>query len=499
MRESDLIPYIDEDGSRKVVTFATDLLFHNTGGWHYVYENTTLSSVDVVGDNRIILKDGVTLTVPNGIHVEGTLTIYGQDNQSGRIVVSTNSNNAPAIGGEGASIVINGGSIDVHGGVGYRKEGVIGEINAYADGREMPLRETGAGIGGKGADVTITGGTVVAEGGYGGAGIGGGGATAKGGKDGKAGGEISIRGADTRVSSSSVYGAGIGSSGAEVGINNGNGAPGGTITIDDGYVCAVSAKSGAGIGGGCKGTAGSVTINGGYVVASGGSFKYSWIEQNGFGSNDSPIFDNADDSQFYGMIADLVLEWMFSAEYSGAGIGGGSHQGDGSVRINGGTVVAIGGQNVCSAIGWGKDGSHTIDLGIYEYSKTTYGNLNSDGDIAVEGVVYGGSNGVPVAKNNTYAKIEPCEHFIYFDMGGILPDPAPLKLTGAIIAAMPSLAGAVGYFFDGWFTDAGFTTPFDPDAPITDWDKERQHISDHQSGNSGNRQRQAVDRYRRGR
>ncbi len=350
MRESDLIPYIDEDGSRKVVTFATDLLFHNTGGWHYVYENTTLSSVDVVGDNRIILKDGVTLTVPNGIHVEGTLTIYGQDNQSGRIVVSTNSNNAPAIGGEGASIVINGGSIDVHGGVGYRKEGVIGEINAYADGREMPLRETGAGIGGKGADVTITGGTVVAEGGYG-----------------------------------------------------------------------------------------------------------------------------------------------------GAGIGGGSHQGDGSVRINGGTVVAIGGQNVCSAIGWGKDGSHTIDLGIYEYSKTTYGNLNSDGDIAVEGVVYGGSNGVPVAKNNTYAKIEPCEHFIYFDMGGILPDPAPLKLTGAIIAAMPSLAGAVGYFFDGWFTDAGFTTPFDPDAPITDWDKERQHISDHQSGNSGNRQRQAVDRYRRGR
>ena len=61
LKESDLIPYIDEDGSRKVVTFATDLLFHNTGGWHYVYENTTLSSVDVVGDNRIILKDGVTL------------------------------------------------------------------------------------------------------------------------------------------------------------------------------------------------------------------------------------------------------------------------------------------------------------------------------------------------------------------------------------------------------------------------------------------------------
>ena len=61
LKESDLIPYIDEDGSRKVVTFATDLLSRNTGGWHYVYENTTLSSVDVVGDNRIILKDGVTL------------------------------------------------------------------------------------------------------------------------------------------------------------------------------------------------------------------------------------------------------------------------------------------------------------------------------------------------------------------------------------------------------------------------------------------------------
>lgn len=592
LRESDLIPYIDEDGSRKVRTFATDLLSRNTGGWHYVYENTTLSSVDAVGDNRIILKDGVTLTVPNGIHVQGTLTIYGQDNQSGRIVVSTNSNNTPAIGGESAEIVvnggqitfttgpesgdqkrsdgiggsnstvtinrgkvtgsayfnaiggdnstvtINGGSIDVKGGVKHRYKGKIAEIDTFGDGRQVPMRGTGAGIGGNRADVTITGGTVVAQGGYGGAGIGGasganglitisggkvtasntplkesyantngsaaigaglnsaqgaeiritggiiqavsygsgagigaGGPTARVGTDGKGCSVIRISGEDTCVTATSIYGAGIGSSGAEVGLNNGSGAStNGSITIDGGRVCAISSKSGAGIGGGCKGIGGIITINGGYVISSGGSYSYSWIKENGFGSNDSPIFNDDAEAAFYGMIADLVLDLIFSGDYSGAGIGAGSNASGGVVRINGGTVVAIGGKNVCSAIGWGKNGSHAIDLGIYEYSKTTYGNLNNDGDVIENGVVYGGSNGVPVAKNNSYAKIEPCEHFLYFDLGGILPDPAPLKVTGAIVTAMPSLAGAIGYIFDGWYEDAGFTTPFDPDAPITGWE-----------------------------
>ena len=149
------------------------------------------------------------------------------DNQSGRIVVSTNSNNTPAIGGEGASIFINGGQItfttgpesgdqkrsdgiggsnstvtinrgkvtgsayfnaiggdnstvtinggyiDVKGGVEHRYKGKIAEIDTFGDGRQVPMRGTGAGIGGNWADVTITGGTVVAQGGYGGAGIGG--------------------------------------------------------------------------------------------------------------------------------------------------------------------------------------------------------------------------------------------------------------------------------------------------------------------------------------
>lgn len=58
-----------------------------TDGWYYVTQNTGLWRVSVKGDVRLILADGVTLSVSDNIDVPigSSLTIYGQENQTGTL------------------------------------------------------------------------------------------------------------------------------------------------------------------------------------------------------------------------------------------------------------------------------------------------------------------------------------------------------------------------------------------------------------------------------
>ena len=294
-------------------------------------------------------------------------------------------NESAGIGGNNARVTITDGTVKTEGGFGGAGIGgsagpngviTISGGHVFATNAEMdsPIycQNSAAAIGAgansaQGGKITISGGTVEARSrGYG-AGIGGSGSGGYGtghfwAEDGKNGGEIEISGADTEVVAASVYGAGIGSGGAEVGINNGRGADsGGNITIYDGHVYALSSGSGAGIGGGCKGKAGTINIKGG------------WLQENGMGD----FFDTSDQG-LYNIIANLVINWLFYDDYAGAGIGCGSHAGEGTVNISGGTVIAMTGDKNCSAVGWGLEGPHNVSVTVYEDSKTTYGTRKKD-------------------------------------------------------------------------------------------------------------------------
>ncbi|MCQ2127854.1 MAG: hypothetical protein MJZ08_00265 [Bacteroidaceae bacterium] len=119
----------------------------------------------IQGNVNLILADGAKLTVTGdvnnaGIQVSGegySLTIYGQDNQSGQLI-TTGTSYAAGIGGgtkgNGSNITINGGAITATG-------------DNYAAG-------IGGGNNGDGSNIIINGGKVTANGGNCAAGIGGG-------------------------------------------------------------------------------------------------------------------------------------------------------------------------------------------------------------------------------------------------------------------------------------------------------------------------------------
>ena len=140
-------------------------------GWWVVEKDTTINQrVMVAGDVRLILTDGVTLTVNGGVQVaEGNrLTIYGQQLGSGALKTispeTTEDNPAETGAGIGGAYVENGrgnaGEIIIRG----------GHVTAVAGMAGC------AGIGGGtegSAVVTITGGTVTGTGCWNGPGIGG--------------------------------------------------------------------------------------------------------------------------------------------------------------------------------------------------------------------------------------------------------------------------------------------------------------------------------------
>ena len=250
--------YVDIDGVLKTAEECLEISSTTKTletGWYVVKKSTPIdSTVTVSGDVKLILADGVTLTVNGtaykaGINVTGdnSLTIYAQENGTGALTVTGGSDSA-GIGGNRQQSC---GTVTIVG----------GNVTARAFGSSLEGAGIGGGSRGDGGTVTIYGGTVVAETQYAssyGAGIGGGGGTSTAAGNG---GTVTIYGGNV-TATATCKGAGIG------GGYYGNG---GTVTIYGGTVVATSGESGAGIGGGMSGNGGNVTIEGGFVTATAGS------------------------------------------------------------------------------------------------------------------------------------------------------------------------------------------------------------------------------------
>ena len=380
-------------------------------------------------------------------------------------------------------IEINGGYVEARGGggggsgIGGGYDGANGDItitngSVYAYHFKVKgtnaFSKSGTGIGAgdgkeQGGIITITGGTVLAEG-YDGAGIGGGGYDIYGSNGGHAGGKIIISGGN--VVATSYNGAGIGGGGSNDMGGTGNG---GNITINGGRVTAVSYMKGAGIGGGNDGDSGTVTINDGYVFAVGGKYSKDWFDAAVDIYNNAEYYSDMNTSESLDagiLVGALLLGFLQSGDWGGAGIGGGDGHSGQTITINGGTVVATSGMNTAHAIGKGNDGDEDGDVSVYEYSKTTYADLNDDGSIGATTVVYGGAAGAAAATSHAYAKIEPGECTVTFEMNGHGIAPATQIVTRGQKAERPDDPEAEGWLFDDWYTDNTFATRFDFDAPI---------------------------------
>ena len=203
--------------------------------------------------------------------------------------------------------------------------------------KEYPQTEQGgAGIGGasdygNATNITITGNAdVSAAGGYYAAGIGGG-------KYGDAT-NIIISG------NAKVAAAGSGSGGA--GIGGGDFGTGGVLITDHADVTAYGGNQGAGIGGGAS-CGGSVEISGNAKVTAVGANGSAGI---GTGFHNAMVKpDREDINVTISKNADVTAV----GSYEGAAIGNGAYcwQGKTTINITGGTVTAIGGEKLTSAIG----------------------------------------------------------------------------------------------------------------------------------------------------
>ena len=235
-------------------------------GWYVVDSDVTIEEfIDITQTVNLILCDGCTLTVSEGISVSestASLNIYSQSAGTGELI-------ATAYSGAGIGNRDSGDSnsnITIHGGTVTAMSGMGGA-------------GIGGGNGGAGGNLTIYGGTVTATGGYEGAGIGGG--------DGGAGGNLTIYGG-TVMATGGIAGAGIG---------GGENGTGGEITIYGGTVMATGGENGAGIGGSYYGAGGTVTIHGGLVIAEGRGTAGIGC---GAGSDDNGNFTVADGLIVYG-------------------------------------------------------------------------------------------------------------------------------------------------------------------------------------------------------
>ena len=321
--------------------------------------NVTVSArITVTGSAALILVDGVTLTVPEGIRLSSgnTLNVYGQSADSGKLLINavtdlnagiggnssetvgilnvyggdievTGGRNSAGIGGgyhgSGGTITISGGSVKATGcdgaGIGGGQGGSGGTIKV-SGGSVNAYSYYGAGVGGgkdgSGSEITISGGSVTANGGNNSAGVGGG--------FGGAGGTVKIT-SGTVIANGGKNGAGIG---------GGSGANGGIITISGACtVTATGGDNGAGIGGGSGGSGGEITVSGGSVTAYGGKTGA------GIGSGSKSGTDGVNGGTI--KIENGVVYAL--GKIGGAGVGGGNYAPGYSITVSGGEVTAIGG------------------------------------------------------------------------------------------------------------------------------------------------------------
>lgn len=221
----DEVPYVYTDGTTRTVERYTvvtpgenDWRYATFGGrgWYAVFGNVTVKGrIEVNNNINLILCDGATLTVEQGIGVGqySSLTIWSQSGGSG-VLNAVGTESSAGIGSYKVDDFTykSGGAITINGGV----------INATAGASSTAI---GGGASGLAESVTINGGNVTARG-------------------------------------ASWY-SGIGDTG--------------TTTINDGTVTAYGGSGGAGIGGGWDDGCGNITINGGTVTGYGGDYGAAGI------------------------------------------------------------------------------------------------------------------------------------------------------------------------------------------------------------------------------
>ena len=340
-----------------------------SGGWYVLDGSLTFGNrITVSGNVRLILTDGMTLTAEKGIRVpEGaTLRIYGQTNDSGKLIATAGGYNA-AIGSndedDGAedaagTIIIYGGTIEATGdsdaaGIGGGNEAGGGNVTVYGGTVTATGGDYGAGIGsgdepenGSAGSYTQYGGTVTANGGKEAAGVGGG-------NDGD-GGTVTIWGGKLEAT-----GLGWGREAGGAGIGGGDDGDGGVVTIHGGDVTAQGGYFAAGIGGGEHGITGTVTINGGEVKATGGDLGA------GIGTGDGKLHTEMNENT--GSVTINGGRVYATGGYNGAGIGGGNEAGGVTITIHDGYVNAKGGGrlNAGAGIGSGYESGINADITIY--------------------------------------------------------------------------------------------------------------------------------------
>ena len=139
-----------------------------SNGWFVVNGEVEIAgSITFKGDVKLILCDGAKLTANGGIKAEHSfdenysLTIYGQKEGTGELIVSSGSMPDAAIKGDGSSITINGGKISANGS--EMGSGISAGNGLTINGGEVTATGTN-GIEGNSGAVTINGGTVKATG-----------------------------------------------------------------------------------------------------------------------------------------------------------------------------------------------------------------------------------------------------------------------------------------------------------------------------------------------
>ena len=303
-------------------------------GWYVVTENVSYTAFNVIGtDVHLVISDGVTLTIRH-IKVETghTLSIYGQEHDTGNIFVNTPYyDNAAAIGGgDGASA----GTINIHGTY----------INAKGS-------TNGAGIGGgkgKGFDggLNVYGGTISVYGGTDGAGIGSGDSNPS-----NLAGFINIYGGKI-----SAYGVGGGA-----GIGGGDSGQGACLHIYGGDIFAEGGDFSAAIGGGKAG-------NNFQTIIDGGTVKTDGAIGGGAASNVSGK-GNGGEIEINGGTVTIEKD----RASSGAGIGCGHSGESATIRITGGTVNVVALYDDAAGIGGGGGYNPTLNISITGGTVTTSG------------------------------------------------------------------------------------------------------------------------------
>lgn len=403
--------------------------------WVVLKQSQSIKQLVVQGEAHLILCDGATLSVSNGVILEAghSLYIYSQresdtDEAQGKLTVTRDTKNAAGIGGHEATGM---GDLLVHGGI------ISATGSAY-----------GAGIGHgafdssskafKSGTMRVFGGKITAQGGESGAGIGGGAGWNGEGNNGityyQLGGDVTCTGG--------VFAAGLGGGGSffrwsamnsagnggvigytyiaggkltatggsnAAGIGNGNRTEtikGPELRIDGGTIVARGRDGGAGIGGGVISRPFDVTINGGDIKAYGSNDPNGPVCSPGIGGHTA---------QKFVMNGGTVL----AIGAKGApGIGGDEDGYGGYVHILGGVLMSQTGSET-GAIGTGKKLKNK-DYGTVNDAKRNLLFLGDathfvrvqlgkdhehpDGDLCLA------AERVERIRQNPFAKIETCTH-----------------------------------------------------------------------------------------